>query len=64
MTSFEPVQEIEIVCPYCGEPVTIAVEADLAGELVHDCEVCCRPWRLLLARVDGRLTARATRLDE
>ena len=64
MTSYEPIQEIEIVCPYCGEAVTIAVEADLAGELVHDCEVCCRPWRLRLARVDGRLAAEATRLDD
>ena len=63
-SSFEPVQEVEIVCPYCGETVTIVVEADLAGELVQDCEVCCSPWRLRLTRRDQRLVAEAARLDE
>ncbi len=62
--TFDPIEEIEVVCPYCGETVTIAVEADLAGELVQDCEVCCSPWRLLLTRSHGRLLAEATRLDE
>jgi len=35
-------------CPYCGETVEIALESDLAGEMVWDCEVCCRPWRLVI----------------
>lgn len=39
-------------CPYCGERVEIALEDDLAGEMVWDCEVCCRPWRLF-ARGSG-----------
>ena len=64
MQPFEPIQEIEITCPYCGETVTIAVEADLDGELVHDCEVCCRPWRLRLGRSGGQLEVEARRLDE
>lgn len=64
MPPLEPIQEIEISCPCCGEVVTIAVEADLAGELVQDCEVCCRPWRLRLTRRGDRLTADAQRLDE
>ena len=64
MPHAEPIQEIEISCPYCGETVTIAVEADLAGELVHDCEVCCSPWRLRLVPADGRLRAEVSRLDE
>ena len=37
-------------CPYCGEPVEIPVEEDLEGEMVHDCEVCCNPWRLTVRR--------------
>lgn len=64
MSSFEPIEQVEVVCPYCGETVTIGVEADLAGELVQDCEVCCSPWQLRLERADGRLLADATRLDE
>ena len=60
----EPIQEIDVVCPYCGERVSIAVEADLAGELIQDCEVCCNPWRLRLSRVDGRLQADVASLDD
>ncbi|MCZ6727363.1 MAG: CPXCG motif-containing cysteine-rich protein [Acidobacteria bacterium] len=35
-------------CPYCGEIVEIVLESDLEGEMVWDCEVCCRPWSLIL----------------
>lgn len=44
--------EHAVDCPYCGERVTIAVEADLQGEMVWDCEVCCRPWVVTVGR-DG-----------
>lgn len=37
-------------CPYCGEEVEILVEEDLEGEMVWDCEVCCRPWSLNVTR--------------
>jgi hypothetical protein len=39
-----------IECPYCGEQVEIVLEADLEGEMVWDCEVCCRPWQLSVRR--------------
>lgn len=39
-----------VTCPWCGESVEMAVEADLFGEMVIDCEVCCRPWRVVVAR--------------
>lgn len=35
-----------VICPYCGEPVELYLEPDVLGTLVHDCEVCCRPWRV------------------
>lgn len=38
----------QVDCPYCGESVEIAIESDLAGEMVWDCEVCCRPWRVIV----------------
>lgn len=60
----EAMEEIDLPCPYCGEVVTITVEADLAGELVHDCEVCCRPWWLWLTRAGGRLVAEARQIDD
>lgn len=33
-----------IHCPYCGEPLELAIDAS-AGEAdyIEDCQVCCRP---------------------
>jgi hypothetical protein len=41
--------ELEVECPFCGEPGAVDVEpADAEPgeqqEFVQDCEVCCRPW--------------------
>lgn len=37
-------------CPYCGEPVTLALDAS-AGEqsYIEDCQVCCRPMVVVVA---------------
>jgi len=42
--------EIEIQCPWCGEYLWIGIEADVLGELVQDCEVCCRPMTIVVTR--------------
>lgn len=42
--------EFVVQCPYCGERVTVYLEPDVMGTLVHDCEVCCRPWRMDVTR--------------
>jgi len=52
-----PVHDVE--CPYCGEVITLAVDAS-AGEqrYVEDCHVCCRPITVLLdvdAQGDSRV---------
>jgi hypothetical protein len=39
----------DVTCPYCGEDLSIAIESDVSGSFVQDCEVCCNPW---LVRVD------------
>jgi Protein of unknown function (DUF3565)/Cysteine-rich CPXCG len=43
--------EVEVICPYCGEAITIGV--DPAGgavqAYVEDCQVCCRPWQVHLS---------------
>ena len=51
----------EIQCPYCGEQVTVCFEPDVRGEVVQDCEVCCRPWRLQVDWIDGALSVQAER---
>ena len=42
--------EADVLCPYCGETVTIRL--DPAGgavqDYVEDCEVCCQPWQVLV----------------
>jgi hypothetical protein len=43
-------REVDIICPYCGEEVTIYLEPDVVGTMVQDCEVCCQPWRLDVSR--------------
>lgn len=39
-----------ITCPHCGESIEIALDAGSGPvqEYVEDCEVCCRPWRVLV----------------
>jgi hypothetical protein len=43
----------EVSCPHCGEMVEIVLDPGGGDtqEYVQDCEVCCRPW-LVLVRYD------------
>jgi hypothetical protein len=43
----------EVTCPYCGEVVEIAIESDVSGSFVQDCEVCCNPWLVRVEREAG-----------
>jgi hypothetical protein len=42
--------ETYVTCPYCHESQLLVLDPDSVGELVHDCDVCCRPWRVRVAR--------------
>jgi hypothetical protein len=53
ITAPELIEFKAVTCPWCFEPGELAIEADLEGELVVDCEVCCRPWRVLVRRRGG-----------
>lgn len=43
-------ESLSVVCPYCSQLVSIELEQEIVGEMVQDCEVCCRPWRVRVAR--------------
>lgn len=60
----DALEPFTVDCPYCGETVEVLFEADVAGELTVDCEVCCRPWAVTLERGrDGEGTLRVERAD-
>lgn len=47
---------VTLQCPWCFEFCEVAFAPDEVGQLVQDCEVCCRPWVLYLRRdADGSL---------
>jgi hypothetical protein len=56
----------DVVCPYCGEAVTIAVDpgGGSTQEYVEDCEVCCNPWDVTVRFFDGVPEVLITPLDE
>lgn len=43
--------EALVRCPYCGEMNEIGLDpgSGAVQEYVEDCQVCCRPWRVLVA---------------
>jgi len=56
----------DVVCPYCGEALTIAVDpgGGPAQEYVEDCEVCCNPWDVRVRFFDGVPQVLISPLDE
>jgi len=42
-----------LTCPYCFEKVEVYIDPQSEGELIRDCDVCCRPWSLQVSRGVG-----------
>lgn len=42
--------EATVLCPYCGELNEIGLDPGSGRhqEYVEDCQVCCRPWRVVV----------------
>ena len=42
--------EATVLCPYCGEINEISLDPGSGRhqEYVEDCQVCCRPWRVVV----------------
>jgi hypothetical protein len=59
--------EAVVVCPYCGEPNDVGLDPGSGAEqeYVEDCQVCCRPWRVVVSYgPDGRAAVRVAADDE
>jgi hypothetical protein len=41
---------VTVTCPYCFEVLELHVDPDSTGEMVQDCDVCCRPWAVRVSR--------------
>ena len=55
----------DVVCPYCGESVSIAVDpgGGSSQDYVEDCAVCCNPWQVSVRFIDGTAAVEITSLD-
>ncbi|MGB5266543.1 MAG: CPXCG motif-containing cysteine-rich protein [Polyangiales bacterium] len=52
----------ELTCPYCFEQVEVYVDPQSEGQLIRDCDVCCRPWAMQVSRsADGELFVQVAR---
>lgn len=40
----------EVTCPHCGEVIELTLDPGGGAhqEYVEDCEVCCRPWTVVV----------------
>lgn len=40
----QAVEETEVSCPYCGEPIVLLLDGSAGTQsYIEDCQVCCRP---------------------
>ena len=56
-----------IRCPYCGQMNDIALDpgSGESQDYVEDCQICCRPWRVLVEyRADGSAAVSVEAADE
>lgn len=54
---------VQVTCPFCGEDCDLAIEADVRGAFVHDCEVCCNPWLVTVSGWGDERTVTVARAD-
>jgi hypothetical protein len=45
-----------VQCPYCGQTFELTIDTSLAvQQFTTDCEVCCRPFEVLVECEPGRV---------
>jgi NAD-dependent SIR2 family protein deacetylase len=51
---------VTVSCSHCGDQVDVFIEADLAGTMVQDCEVCSQMWRMTVGWEGGEVMVNVT----
>jgi transcription elongation factor Elf1 len=47
-----------VACPFCGQLSEVAVNVSLAHQrFITDCEVCCRPFEVIVDCENGEITS-------
>ena len=57
---------VEAECPYCGEPLELAVD-EFGGRrqsYIEDCVVCCRPMEVRVAVLEDGVEVSVRQQDE
>lgn len=55
---------IDLQCPYCGESITVFVDASAGDQqYIEDCQVCCRPIQMSVAVDDDGEASVQTRAE-
>lgn len=50
------VNERKLYCPYCGERISIVVDASAGSQsYIEDCQVCCQPMQVQVDIDDGEI---------
>ena len=59
--------EATVYCPYCGQPNEVGLDPGSGAEqeYVEDCQVCCRPWTVVVTyQEDGSADVSVEAADE
>lgn len=55
----KPIEDTTISCPYCGEKISIEIDATggMNQDFYEECPVCCRPIEIVAKRdYEGNLS--------
>ena len=51
-------QTESVACPFCGQLSEVTVDVSLAHQrFITDCEVCCRPFEVIVDCENGEITS-------
>ena len=57
-------ENAQIDCPYCGQPLEIALDPSVVAQTyIEDCQICCRPIQIQVRFLDGEAQVSGDAMD-